>query len=357
MQVIIGTAGLRMDLLSPAGYTILVAVSIGSSVLVSPALRRLVGNWPGSREEQRRLAHEERLRNSVLVRGQRLLVPTAVSPRPDLAAALLDRAWPPEAELTVLSAPGRDGQVRVGPLKRPIRERTSLPGDPLAGLLAEANLGYGIIGLGLASSVPVDGPGARGSVGGAERSGDLVGLLNATPLPILIVRAGTAAPASGLPARRVAIAVTGTAASLAAEELAIGLCAREGESLHIVHVVPTAGGAASGDRDGDNEGDGEDAADRVLVAARQRAARAGVEARVERRTAATASAGLADYARDVDIDLLVVGTRLRRVGNAPFLGHTVEGLLREVTVTSLAIVALPETATTEDQPYTARRHA
>lgn len=50
--------------------------------------------------------------------------------------------------------------------------------------------------------------------------------------------------------------------------------------------------------------------------------------------------------------------RLRRVKDRPFLGHTVDHLLRDGRSTRLIIVALPEsTAEDSDQPYARRQHA
>jgi nucleotide-binding universal stress UspA family protein len=320
-------------------------------MLVSPALRRLVASWPGRQEEQERLAREERLRDSLLVRGQRLLVPMGIAPRPELAAALLDAAWPPEAELTVLSVPGGDGAVPPSGLSRPVRRRTAANHDPLAAVLAEANFGYGVIGLGLAEATMARE--LRGEAASGSTVAVLPGLLNASPVPVLMVRPASprGAPAASPSPRRIAIAVTGTATSLAAEELAFNLALREQAALHIVHVLPAT---RAGD---DGETGGESAADRVLDAARRRAADMGLEPTLARRRDRSVATGLSDYARRHAIDLLIVGTRLRRVADAPFLGHSVEGLLQELTFTDLAIVALPEAPQLEDQPYAARRHA
>ena len=103
MQVILGTAGLTAGLLSSAAYTIVILMSIISSVLVPPLLRRTLHRWEGTEEEQQRLREEKELSTNVIVRGQRLLLPSRGSTNSFTAARILDLAWPPTSEVTVLS--------------------------------------------------------------------------------------------------------------------------------------------------------------------------------------------------------------------------------------------------------------
>ena len=47
-------------------------------------------------------------------------------------------------------------------------------------------------------------------------------------------------------------------------------------------------------------------------------------------------------AQRVDADLIVVGTTVRRMGDQPFLGHTVEHLLEHVCGPTIVVVVLPD---------------
>lgn len=338
MQVIIATAGLRMGLLSGVAYTSVLAVSIVSSVLVAPTLRRVVGHWQGSEEERRRLDYEARIESSVLVRQQRLLVPVLAGTAPALAATLLDRAWPDAAEMTVLSATPEADAPAFATVRRPIRQRPLAEDDGLNGVLEEAALGYGVIGLGVASA--------------ANEPPEVVAqLLNRTPLPAVLVYAGgVGAERLGSP-RGIAVATTGATAGIAAEELATSIADRHGAPLHIVHIEPAsdAPGTAAGGRPLRPGADG------VLADAAGRAARSGLRPRIAHHRASSVAAGLTGFLRRHEIDLLVVGARLRRVGDAPFLGHTVEELLRTPLPVAIAVVAFPEGAPSElDQPYVER---
>lgn len=338
LQVIIATAGLRLGLLSSFAYTAILLVSIVSSALVSPVLRRLVGEWEGSEDEQRRLAHEERIEQSVFVREQRLLVPALDGTSPGLAAALFDAAWPEAAEITVLSpAPGADGPPVEG-LGRLVRHRTAASADPVEAAIEESRLGYGVLGIGVPSTADGLPPGATA-------------LLNGSPLPIILACPSHGRSHDGAAPGQVAVATTGTIAGIAGEELATSLARRHQAGLHIVHVVPDDVAVRRRDR----LVVGAAASEGMLTAAVGRARRLGLRPRSASARAASACRGLLDYARANDVDVLVVGARLRRVGDVPFLGYTVEELLRAPSRPALAVVVFPDAPPGDpDQPYLER---
>lgn len=352
MQVIIGTAGLRMGLLSETSYTVLLVVSIVSSSLVAPFLRRLVGSWPGSETEQQRLAHEHRLRTNAFVRAQRLLVPLLDGSSPLDAIRLFDRAWPAEAELTTigtLSSAASDPPCAQATTRR-LRQLSVDTADLTAATLTEAKLGYGVIGIGLPENDP-----ARGGRRWLPEP-----LLNATPLPTVLVRRGRGfGQTTGRPLR-VAVAVNGTVASQSAEELAHGLADQLEADLLVVHVTP------SDDRpEQPSPVSGrplpalQPRAQAVLVAAEARATDAGIATQVTDVAAARPMDGLADMVESEQVDVLVLGTRLRRVADQPFLGHTAEGVLDAVDGPDVVIVALPDASPPEasNEPYIDRQQS
>ncbi len=338
MQVIVATAGLRMGLLSNVAYTSVLVVSIVSSVLVVPALRRLVGDWTGSEEEERRLAHEEQIESSILVREQRLLVPDLPLADTGLVASLLDRAWPDGAELTLLTPPGAPSSPPSPALTRPVRYRRASSHDPLRAALEEARLGYGVVGIALPAREPYS-------------SSLAAQILKRCPVPLVVLRAGQDGAGSIEAMGDVAVATTGATAGIAAEELAASVARRQHVRLHVVHVShedrSPERGRPSGDRSVDSRA--------ILADADARARRAGIRPSTTRQEASVASEGILRYAEDRGVDLLVLGTRLRRVGDSPYFGHTVDALLRQSTRFAVAVVAFPDAAPTElDQPYVER---
>jgi Kef-type K+ transport system membrane component KefB/nucleotide-binding universal stress UspA family protein len=343
MQIIIGTAALSMGAIDETGLTIILLISIVTSMVVSPTLRRTIGDWPGSAGEQERVAHEDRLDKNVIVKGQRLLLPTRGSPNAQAAALVMDRVWPPESELTLLtiadgaaSALAADGGEPASEIQlhtdRQVRRLRIDADNVVDAILAEANLGYGVIGVG---TVEDPEPGRLLAPGISE-------LLNRSPLPLLIVRRATA----GLPTgdfRRVVAAVNGTAASRAAQEIAHSLASRGGAGVDLLHVVTRPDGSA------------QQAADAVLIHASEVARAHGVRAGTAQRTGTAAGAQIVDYVDDVGADAVVVGTRVRRLGDRPFLGHTVEHVLEHCPHTSVLAVVVPdEGGSLGKEPYADR---
>lgn len=148
--------------------------------------------------------------------------------------------------------------------------------------------------------------------------------------------------------RHIAVATTGTTAGIAGEELASSLAHRHGARLHIVHVMPDAAVALSQSRVMSPA----EAPGGVLDKASDRARKAGAHPQIARERALSVSRGLLGYVQEHGIDLLVVGARLRSVGDAPFLGNTVEELLGSPLPVALASILVPDPPPGDlDQPY------
>ncbi len=351
MQVILGSAGLGAGLLAPSAYTVVILMSIVSSALVPPLLRRALHGWEGTEVEQERLRHERQMQTNVVVRGQRLLLPTRGSPNSFAAAHVLDLAWPRTSEVTLLSIVGEDGPAPdVEPARRaladrPVRDETVTGADPVEAILAEAVLGYGVIALGAAER-----PSHERVLPPVVEE-----LLNRTPIPLLVVRRGSGGRGDGagralLRPRRIVVPVTGNAASRAGQEVAGAIGRGTGADVTLVHVVtrpeesaarasrrPTGaevGSSAQAGRTG--------AATAVLDHARSNAAEQQLDPDVVLRHGGSAGEQVHELVRETDADVVVVGSTVRRVGEHPFLGHTVEHLLEHVTEPTVVVVVLPD---------------
>ncbi|HEX5267654.1 MAG TPA: cation:proton antiporter [Acidimicrobiales bacterium] len=82
LQVIIATAGLRAGLLSNAAFSLIILMSVVTSLATPPLLRTAARGWTGTREEQDRLGHENEMEQNVVVRGQRVLIPSRAARTP-----------------------------------------------------------------------------------------------------------------------------------------------------------------------------------------------------------------------------------------------------------------------------------
>lgn len=339
LQVIIATAGLSAGLLDTASYTLLLLMSLVTSLATAPLLRRLVAGWEGTQEEQERLGREEELDANVVVRGQRLLLPSRGRPASVTTARVLAGAWPEASGVTVLSVddPGstpHDVSAAVSALHPlTVEERRISSQSVLDEILAEARLGYGLIAVG----VP-----ARAN---AEHllSSVVDDLLIASPVPVLIVREGRdAGPGPGR-FERVLVPVSGTPSSRAGQEVALNLSRSFGSRVILAHIVDrpddTDAGAAE-----PRLADAGRAADVVVRGAAGLADDMSVLAEVVVRRAPSVGKDLIRAARELGADTITIGATVRQTEGRPFLGHTVEQVLAGADATVI-VVALPDAAT------------
>jgi Kef-type K+ transport system membrane component KefB/nucleotide-binding universal stress UspA family protein len=346
VEVVIATVGLSLGVLSESAYTAVVLMAVVTSMMAPPLLRRVVSGWRGTPEEQERLDREETQSRNTLVGPGRLLVPSRGTPNSIVAAELLHAAWPPEAGVTVLSV-GADG--RSAPLEpltrifegREVEVRRARSDDVLAEVVAEARLGYGIIGLGAAENLG----------DGRILSPVVDDLLAESPVPLLIVRKGQR-PA--LP-RRVLVPVSGAARSRPAKEIAFNLSRRLGSEVTLVHVVTrpepdradvdaTAEASWSPPKaHGDSGRTQSRAAVGVLEHAVTMADEHDVPASTTVRSGLSIGEEVIDTAGSTDADLVVVGATARRLEGRPFLGHTVEHVLEHAEAT-VVVVSMPDVA-------------
>lgn len=364
LQVIIGTAGLSVGVLNTSSYTVVILMSLVTSLATPPMLRLVVGNWPGTAQERERLGREEQLDRNVVVRGQRLLLPSRGSANSIVAAEILAAAWPEESDVTILSIGNTDGRspdvTAAADVLRPraVKHRHVPSERVLDEILAEAQLGYGAIAVGAA-----DEPHPHHLL-----SYMLDDLLIRSPIPTLVVRRARGLPGPLPPAfTKVLVPVTGTASSRAGQEVACNLSRALGTQVVLAHVVTrtdTGAQQAVTGADGPPPAPGpagpgpglppaapdrrrlpaaEGAAQVVLRGAWTMAAEMGVEPEVVVRNGRSAGDEIVDSIRETGADAVALGTTVRQVGDHPFLGHTVEQVLAQADATVIVVV-LPESS-------------
>jgi Kef-type K+ transport system membrane component KefB/nucleotide-binding universal stress UspA family protein len=342
LQVIIASAGVTIGVFGQAAYTVVILLSLATSVVAAPLLAVVVRDWHGTDSERQRLEHEERLERNVVVRGQRLLLPTRGSPNSIVAAEVLHCAWPEESPVTILSIdeegqadpPDTSAALEVLHPRKVERRHISSAGV-LDAILAEALLGYGAMGLGATDDTA---PGRLLSL----MVDDLV---VRSPIPLVIVRRARNLDRALPPAfARVLVPVAGTASSRAAQEVACNISSHLGTAVVLLHVVTRPDEAGGVGAEPVNRLDGEQARSAtgvghgVLDGAREMARELGVEPETLVRHGLAAGPEIVAAAQAVEADLLVLGTTARLVGGQPFLGHTVEHVLANSVATVVVVV-------------------
>lgn len=337
LEIVIATVGLSLGVFNDASYTAILVMTITLSMAAPPLLRVVARTWHGSEEEQSRLRREAALQRNVVVRPERLLLPSQGGPNSIVTAQLLHLVWPEGVHATVLTVGGGADPDGVRAVLDQFDERdvdlVEIPDeDAVDAIMDEAKLGYGVIGVGAPEA----------SVGSVI-SPVVDRLLSATPLPLVVVRR-----ARGLDGRlpgafgRGLIAVSPDTASRTAQEIGMSLSANIGSEMVLLHVVnePTDGAVEDGSA---TPGGGRDVVtsvmDRAVALAEE------LEARVRRdvRPGTSTARAIVEAARECDADLVIIGAELRRLDGHPYLGHTVEEVLASCDAT-VVVVATPSPA-------------
>jgi Kef-type K+ transport system membrane component KefB/nucleotide-binding universal stress UspA family protein len=338
LEIIVATVGYSIGVLSPAAYTIIVMVALTTSALAPPMLRWFVKDWRGTKQEQERLDREDALSRNIVVRDRRILLPSRGRPGSIAAAQVLHFAWPAEAGVTVLCI--GDADADLSPVANVFDERevdlyhsSAEQEDVVNRVLLECNLNYGVLGIGVADVADTDPP-----------LPPLVNeLVNESPLPVVLVRAPRNLETS-LPGAftRALVPLEGGVLSRAAQEVAFNIHRQLGTEIILTHIatVSTDGGWHAGPISLRLT---PSVADQMVKQAVTLAdeMRVPVQTRVERNPRSP-GAGIVEAAATSEADLVVIGARSRRLEGRPYLGSTVEYVLRNCDAT-VVVVVVPET--------------
>ena len=341
LEIVIASVGLSLGVFTETAYTVIVIVPLITSIFAAVSLRIVVRDWRGTDKEQERLDREEALAKNLVVTSQRILLPSKGHPASIAAAQLAQFAWPKEAPSTILTVGDEDADISV--LEAVLDERevdhnrssgVSIGSgrDVAASIVAESNLGYGVVVVGVAER--------HEGVLYSPMVDEL--LLNAVT-PVVIVRRARGLDRPLPPAfSRAIVPVTGTPSSRSAQEVAFAISAQLGTEVLLTHVVNRVNQLP---RIFARRGTAVDdpaiaAAESMMARAVERAHEAGISPREILREGASAGEALVDTARTEQADLVVLGAQLRNVDGRPFIGHTVEAVLERSGAT-VVVVAQP----------------
>lgn len=352
MGIVVAIVAFNLQMISNAGFTVLVLAAVATSVLAPQLLRMSVKDWAIPDEERARLDQEALRDSSVILRARRVLLPTRGGRNSVYAAKLLGAVFP-EMELTILAVdPGEPGLLNRLLRRRsgrsdpsPVVEAVShLEGvkvdvvnrvarDITTAVAAEAQLGYDLVVLG-ASEEESDGSRIFSNV--VER------ILGRLTIPSLVVRFPAAAqPALELP-ERVLVPVTRSASARAAEEMAYSISRSSHGSVTALHVVnrPEGQGALVEQA---RISESTDAAVTMLAEAAELGAKLGVSVETSVIVAPQAEAAIIAEANGGEYDLLLLGSATRPLSNRAFFGHRVTYIIENSTI-PVAILSLPDQA-------------
>ncbi|HET6815871.1 MAG TPA: cation:proton antiporter [Mycobacteriales bacterium] len=347
LEVVIATVGLQLGVLNTRSYTAVVVMAIVTSVAAPPMLRAVGRRWAGTEEEQRRLELEETHATNVLVEPARMLLPASPSDCALVVAKILDLAWPDSGDATVLAL-GKDRKQAASAVadvfnRREVTvENVDSDRDPVEAVMEHIQLGFDVVGIGAWAG--------RGE--GPLLSPLSEAILSRSKVPVVVAwdgADGREEAVSGF--RRVLVPVVSTVASRAAQEVAFSLAAHSNVEVVIAHIdversVPVAasvGARTGGGAARQREQARSSRADGVVYEAADLARRLGVQPQTIVRKGKSRAEAICGLARELDVDLVVLGSELQPVAGETFLGDLVERLVVAVDC-SVAVVAIPRAA-------------
>jgi Kef-type K+ transport system membrane component KefB len=242
MEIIVATIGFTRGILTAEMYSIILMVAVVTSLMAPPILRWTLSHVGVSEEEERRLASEERRKESFVGNLKRVLVPIPSSDGQPTMAAKLVRLLVEQEDVEVTSLAlqenGDGGDKRP---KTVVHEEVSdarsiarpHKGAPSEAILAEAQKGYDLVVLGATTR----GTNADGPL--FEHFVDEV--IQDAPCSLLVVssREGDdpAERVEKLCRSRILVPTSGNEADRYAAEVAFAMAAQTQAQVDLVHVV------------------------------------------------------------------------------------------------------------------------
>lgn len=341
MGIIMAAIGLQLGIIGQDMYSIIVVMAMTTSIMAPTALRFVLARVKPDEEEARRLRQEELAEDSLIANVHRVLFPVR-GPRPGqskpaprtIEAFVLDKLGK-DLSLTLLNVarPGEKvtaqtflGELATGFDNGEVTRRVVESEAPVDAILDEAAKDYDLIVLGASEQA-----GTNEVV--FNRVVDQV--VRMAPCPTMVVK-GAGEPASW-PPRRILVPSDGSAAGRHAAELAFALASDAAVHVALLNVAVQQPGPYRMDASGAAEERQLAAANQIVDNLRQLGEARGVKPSTEVRVAADPVSAILAVAKQLEYDLIVLGTDVRPGSERLYLGPRVERILAAAEVPVIVI--------------------
>lgn len=337
--IIIATVGLSLNILSQDVFSMIVVMSIATSVVAPVMLRWVLSHLKPTADEEARARQEQLTPNSLLANVRRVLLPVRVrensSPYSQIEARILEKLNArTKISVTLMTVTDPDRRSAASAYldklallfeSEPVTKKVAI-GDNVGGLiLDEAQKDYNLMVLGAP-----EGP----------RSTEVLFtpivdfLMRTSPCPTLLVR-GSEIPEDWQP-RRVLIATNGSTAARRAAEVGFALAAPDGEAV-ILQVVEQAMNDYRFDATGAILQRQQTNAGRAVDELRELGGLQGVLTSAEVVTSRSPDQAIVEHAKNLGVDLIVLGTSISVGSERLYLGPRVERILANASCPVLVV--------------------
>jgi Kef-type K+ transport system membrane component KefB len=332
VEIIIASIGLSLGLLTQDVFSIIVVVAIVTSLMVPSLLRITLARIPITPEERERLAHAERLRGNPLASAQRVLVPVRL--REDahtgaaqaIEAAVLARlAGERKLNVTLLCVVPPDQKAQATAFldqiarhfaQHQVQKKVVIGSRPETAILDEAGKTYDLLVMGA----------PEGGSGSNVLFGPLIDyVVRFVPCPAIVVR-GQELPQGWQP-RRLLVPTNGSLAARRAAQLGFALGGYADANVTVLKVVVPDPMSYAQEPDA-AEREQLQIAQQVVTELQGQGTSLGVRVDADVVIAPDPVAAILNTARNIEADLIILGTKVRSGSERLYLGARVDRILR-----------------------------
>ncbi len=342
IQIIVATIGLSYGILSQEIYSLIIITAVVTSLMAPVMLRWTLRHVKPEAQEIKRLQQEELLKDNILARVHRVLLPVR---KRDISKASLSKM----IEARILERIGRKSDLSVTLLtissetekaesqkflnalasfftKFPVNKKVSESKNTLESILDEVKKDYDLL-----------------IVGATERQkkSDMLfnpivdNLVRLSPCPSIVVQSSNVA--DDWRPSRILVPTNGSLASKRAAEIAFGIAYHDHDQVHILNVVESKNNFASLDIEGSSKERRLTFAHQIVDELKKLGESLNVKTFTEVEIGEDPDKVILKMSREKNFDLIILGTDIRPGTDKLYLGPRVERILNNCTCPVLVV--------------------
>lgn len=342
IQIIVATIGLSVGILSQEIYSLIIITAVVTSVMAPVMLRWTLSHVKPEAEELKRLQQEELLRDNLLVRVHRVLLPvrtremSKVSLSKMIEARILERIGRKTSlDVTLLTISDEKNKTESQQFlttlagfftKFPVSKKIAEGKSTLESILEEVRKDYDLL-----------------IVGATERQKNSEMLFNPivdnlvrlSPCPSIVVQSSNVA--EDWRPSRILVPTNGSLASKRAAEVAFGIAYHEHDQVHILNVIESKDNFASLDIEGSVTERRLSFAHQIVDELKKLGESLKVNTFTEVEIGEEPDKVILKMSREKNFDLIILGTDIRPGTDKLYLGPRVERILNNCACPVLVV--------------------
>jgi Kef-type K+ transport system membrane component KefB len=342
IQIIVATIGLSFGIISQEIYSLIIITAVITSLMAPVMLRWTLSHVKPEAQELKRLQQEELLRDNLLVRVHRVLLPVRsremnnISLSKMIEARILERIGRKTSlDVTLLTISDEKGKAESQQFlntlsaffkKFPVTKKIAESKNTLESILEEVRKDYDLL-----------------IVGATERqkNSDMLfnpivdNLVRLSPCPSIVVQSRQVSE-EWRPSR-ILVPTNGSLSSKRAAEVAFGIAYHDHDQVHILNVVESKDNFASLDIEGSSKERRLTFAHQIVDELKKLGESLNVKTFTEVEIGEDPDKVILKMSREKNFDLIILGTDIRPGTDKLYLGPRVERILNNCTCPVLVV--------------------